>query len=81
MNRRKFLSETAALTRDAYTRYGSGSQAAAWFAAECPALRQRAIRLWEFEQAAGDVVFIPAFHLHAVINLEPALGFTFELTP
>ena len=50
-----------------------------WFIRECPKLRSRRVQLWEFAQEAGDLVYIPAFFIHAVVNLEPVVGFTVEL--
>lgn len=70
--------ETAAMAKEAYQRYGSGSQARDWFVRECPKLRSGTSRYWEFVQSAGEVVFIPALHLHAALNLEPAIGFALE---
>jgi len=64
------------LRRESFSKYGSGAQAVSWFEAECPKLRSRGARLWEFIQEAGDVLFIPAYYLHAVVNTEPVVGFT-----
>jgi hypothetical protein len=55
-----------------------GTQAAPWFETEWPRLMSRGIPLWEFIQESGDVVFIPGHYLHAVINLEPVVGFMAE---
>jgi hypothetical protein len=71
--------ETAKLLEEGYRNYGTGSQARDWFAQECPKLRSRQqVQLWEFTQAAGDLVYIPNFFIHAVLNLEPVLGFGVE---
>jgi hypothetical protein len=60
--------------------YGSGSQAKDWFARECPKLRSRRnVRLWECVQAAGDLLYVPAYFIHAVVNLEPVVGFSINL--
>jgi len=68
-----------ALAEDSRTRYDSGSQASDWFAVECPKLRRRPrIRLWEFLQEAGDLVYIPRGFIHAVVNLQQVAGFTVE---
>jgi hypothetical protein len=70
---------TRALVQESLRGFGSGSQAASWFETQCEVLRQRPrVRLWEFEQEAGDLVFIPGGFIHAVVNLEPVLGFTVE---
>jgi hypothetical protein len=71
--------ETEALRKESYEAYGSGSQAAPWFSAECEKLKSRGIRFWDFIQEPGDVVYIPTFYLHAVMNLEPVVGFSAEL--
>jgi hypothetical protein len=71
--------QTTALVAAGYREYGSGAQATDWFANAWPTVQQRVARTWELEQSAGDVVFVPAQFLHAVVNLEPALGFTIEL--
>lgn len=70
--------ETQELLAENYRDYGSGSQAKDWFVQEFPKLRSRNIRLWECVQEAGDLVYIPAFFIHAVVNLEPVAGFTVE---
>jgi len=67
------------LLQESYRCYNSGSQAMDWFIRECPKLRSRKVRLWEFAQEAGDLVYIPAFFIHAVVNLEPVVGFTVKL--
>ncbi len=70
---------TRALVHESMRGFGSGSQAAGWFETECEVLRDRPrVRLWEFSQEAGDLVFIPGGFIHAVVNLEPVLGFTVE---
>ena len=57
--------------------YGIGTQAKDWFVRECPNLRsRRRVQLWEFAQEAGDLVYIPSFFIHAVVNLEPVVGFS-----
>ena len=71
--------ETERLLQESYRCYNSGSQAMDWFIRECPKLRSRKVRLWEFAQEAGDLVYIPAFFIHAVVNLEPVVGFTVKL--
>ena len=71
--------ETEALRKESHQTYGSGSQAAPWFAVECEKLRSRGIRFWDFIQEPGDVVYIPTFYLHAVMNLEPVVGISAEL--
>ena len=72
--------ETEELLHESYRNYESGSQAKEWFARECPKLRsRRKIQLWEFAQEAGDLVYIPAFFIHAVVNLKPVVGFSVEL--
>jgi hypothetical protein len=73
--------ETRELLGEADERYGSGSQAADWFETELAELRSSDLRLWEFVQDPGDLVYIPAFAIHAVVNLEDVMGFTLELTP
>jgi hypothetical protein len=70
--------ETEKLLKESYRNYSSGSQAKDWFVQECPKLRSRKVRLWECAQEAGDLVYIPAFFVHAVVNLEPVVGFTVE---
>jgi hypothetical protein len=70
---------TRALMRKSLRDFGSGSQAHDWFKSECGKLRHRPmVRLWEFVQEAGDLVFIPGGLLHAVVNLDPVVGFTVE---
>jgi hypothetical protein len=39
------------------------------------------VRLWEFVQEAGDLVYIPGGLIHAVVNLAPVVGFTVEFEP
>ena len=74
--------ETNELLQESNLEYGSGSQARDWFAQACPELRsRRRVRLWEFAQEAGDLVYIPAWFIHAVVNLEPVAGFTVEFQP
>jgi hypothetical protein len=73
--------ETRRLLADSDDRYSSGTQARDWFRRELAPLASRELRLWEFEQEAGDLVYIPAFFIHAVLNLEPVMGFTLELHP
>src|SRR5262249_11785742 len=75
---RNALEHELLLMRGSADGYSSGSQAASWFSTECPKLRSRGIRLWEFIQESGDVVFIPANYLQAVMNLERVVGFTAE---
>ena len=72
---------TDRILASSYRRYGAGSQAREWFAQECTQLRSRNVRLWEFIQEPGDLVYIPAFAIHAVINLELVTGFTVEFQP
>jgi len=74
-------SETKELLDEGYRDYDSGSQAKDWFLRECPKLRSQRVQLWEFVQEAGDLVYIPAFFIHAIVNLEPVVGFTVELKP
>ena len=74
--------ETNELLQESNIDYSSGSQASDWFALACPELRsRRRVRLWEFAQEAGDLVYIPAWFIHAVVNLEPVAGFTVEFQP
>jgi JmjC domain, hydroxylase len=74
--------ETNELLQESNRDYSSGSQARDWFALACPELRRRRrVRLWEFAQEAGDLVYIPAWFIHAVVNLEPVVGFTVEFQP
>jgi len=69
---------TRFLLREAW-KYSEGAQARDWFANECPRLRDRSgIKLWEFAQEAGDIVYIPAGFIHAVLNLDEVMGFTLE---
>ena len=70
--------ETNELLRECYRDYNSGSQAKDWFTRACLKLRSRKVRLWEFAQEAGDLVYIPAGFIHAVVNLEPVVGFSVE---
>jgi hypothetical protein len=73
---------TAALMRKSLRDFGSGSQAYDWFHSECATLRHRPmVRLWEFVQEAGDLVYIPGGLIHAVVNLAPVVGFTVEFEP
>jgi hypothetical protein len=74
----KVEADTQALWQESLRDYGSGARAIPWFAIECPKLRSRGIQLWEGVQEPGDVVCIPAFYLHAAMNLEPVIGFTVE---
>jgi histone arginine demethylase JMJD6 len=70
------------LVEDSLAQYAGGSQASDWFEAECPVLRDRPrIRLWEFVQEAGDLVYIPRGFIHAVVNLDQVVGFTVEFGP
>jgi hypothetical protein len=72
---------TTQLLRDSYRRYGAGCQAKDWFIQECPNLRSRPnVRIWEFVQNAGDLVYIPRLFIHAIINTEPVVGITVEFT-
>jgi hypothetical protein len=74
--------ETNELLEESNNEYRSGSQARDWFAQACPELRSRPrVRLWEFAQEPGDLVYIPAWYIHAVVNLEPVAGFTVEFQP
>jgi hypothetical protein len=73
--------ETRELLAESDAAYGSGAQASDWFARELPELRERGVRHWEFVSEPGDVVFVPAFTIHTVVNLEPVMGFTVELRP
>jgi JmjC domain-containing hydroxylase len=74
--------QTEALLQESYRGYGSGSQAKDWFINECPKLRtRRDVKLWEFAQEAGDLVYIPDHFIHAVVNLETVVGFTVEFQP
>jgi hypothetical protein len=73
---------TDALLRQSYWDYGDGAQAQEWFIQECPRLRtRRRVQLWEFIQEAGDLVYVPASFIHAVVNLEPVVGFSVEFLP
>jgi hypothetical protein len=73
---------TRALVAESMQEYGDGAQAGDWFATQLEQIRARPrVRLWEFTQAAGDLVYIPAGFIHAVINLEPVVGFTVEFQP
>jgi hypothetical protein len=59
--------------------YETGAQASDWFTAEVPGLRRHPrVRLWEFVQEGGDLVYIPSGFVHAVVNLEQVAGFTVE---
>lgn len=72
--------ETRALLADGRRRYGNGSQAFDWFSVEYPRLQQeRPAVLYEFIQRGGDIVIVPPFVIHAVVNLAPVIGFTIEL--
>jgi histone arginine demethylase JMJD6 len=73
---------TRRLLEEGYAAYDRGSLAADWFVRECPRLRARPrVRLWELIQEPGDLVFIPEGHIHAIVNLDPVLGFGAELFP
>jgi JmjC domain, hydroxylase len=72
---------TDRILENSYQRYNSGSLAREWFAEECPQLRSKNVQLWEFIQEPGDLVYIPEFMIHAVINLQPVIGFTVEFQP
>jgi hypothetical protein len=73
---------TRRLLAESYQDYDSGSQARDWFVNDCPALRSRRnVHLWELAQEPGDVVFIPGTFIHAIVNLEPVVGFGAELFP
>ena len=75
-------SVTGALLEESHWDYGDGAQAQEWFVRECPKLRgRRRVQLWEFIQEAGDLVYVPAFFIHAVVNLEPVVGFSVEFVP
>lgn len=72
--------QTHALLADGQRRYGNGSQASDWFSVEYPRLqREHPAVLYEFIQRGGDVVVVPPFMIHAVVNLAPVIGFTIEL--
>ena len=73
--------ETQDLLAESDAAWDAGSQARDWFEEACPTLRSRGLRLWEFLQEPGDLVYIPAYFIHAVVNLESVLGFTVELQP
>jgi ribosomal protein L16 Arg81 hydroxylase len=68
------------LLAETHRDYGSGSHAKEWFAQECPKLRSRRdVCLWEGAQEAGDLVYVPAFFIHAIVNLEPVVAFSIQL--
>jgi hypothetical protein len=74
--------ETEQLLEEGYRDYGSGSRVEDWFIRECPELRSRRnVRLWECAQGPGDLVYIPESFIHAIVNLEPVVGFGAELFP
>jgi hypothetical protein len=73
---------TARLLDEGYRGYESGAQARDWFLRELPTLRSRPdVRLWELAQEPGDLVYIPGGYIHAIVNLEPVVGFGAELFP
>jgi hypothetical protein len=63
--------------QEGFRDYSSGSQAKDWFVLECPRLRsRRRVQLWECAQEAGDLLYVPALCIHAVVNLEPVVAFS-----
>lgn len=57
--------------------YGVGETFTRWCTAEREDLAAT-VRLFDFEQRAGDVVYVPAAHSHAVYNLDPVLALVVE---
>jgi hypothetical protein len=71
--------ENKKLLGEGFRDYDSGSQAKDWFVRECPKLRSsRRLQLWECAQEAGDLLYVPAYFIHAVVNLEPVVGFSIQ---
>ncbi|HRI63645.1 MAG TPA: hypothetical protein PK156_05390 [Polyangium sp.] len=59
--------------------YGEGATWETWYAAEYEKLRAaKDVTLFEFEQHAGDLVYVPAKFAHTVVNLSPVLGIVIE---
>jgi len=71
--------ENRMLLQEGFRDYSSGSQAKDWFVRECPKLRsRRRVHLWECAQEAGDLLYVPAYFIHGVVNLEPVVGFSIQ---
>jgi hypothetical protein len=70
---------TQKLLQEGFSEYGAGSQVQDWFVRECPQLRsRRRVQLWECVQEPGDLLYVPPYFIHAVVNLEPVLGFSIQ---
>ena len=70
---------THELVVESYDKYPSGTQIEPWLRDECPRLRRReGITFYELVQQAGDVLYIPDQHLHAVVNLERVMGLVIQ---
>jgi hypothetical protein len=70
------------LEREYYQKYPSSCHSRDWFSLEYPRLQQRGlVKIYEFIQEAGDVIYIPANFNHATLNETPVLGIVLELKP
>ena len=56
-----------------------GRPALEWFRTEYPILRSSPIAPLEVIQEPGDIVWVPERWGHAVLNLEPSVGFAMEI--
>lgn len=52
-----------------YEKYPAGTHSKDWFAHELGNMREQGIKVYDFEQHAGDIVYLPAYFAHTVLNL------------
>ena len=58
---------------------GHGMSVWEWVVTRLPKLKGTPCAPFEFEQAPGDIVFVPYGWHHAVLNLEPSIGMSKQL--
>ncbi len=60
--------------KQCFREYPAGTHAKDWFVKEPNQLRQQGIAVYECWQEAGDIVFIPEYFSHAILNYSEVLG-------
>lgn len=61
-----------------HIKYPSGTHAKDWFRKESGKLGKKGLTIYECNQQAGDIVFIPIHYSHAVLNLSEVMGLVVE---